>query len=108
MVATKTPSGVKREGKAATKKSNGRGNSAADFSGIVFVTRRQGRQMLDRQARKHFNMTGDEFARRYRAGEIEDPDRSEVITTAMLIPFAKIRNISITRAAMKSAPSKRS
>jgi hypothetical protein len=34
-------------------------------------------------------MSGEEFVRKYRAGEIEDPDRSEVVKLAMFIPFAE-------------------
>ena len=38
---------------------------------------------------KYLGMSGDEFVRRYRAGEIEDADRSDVIRVAMLIPLAE-------------------
>jgi len=57
--------------------------------GIKFVSRQEGRAILDRQARKYLNMSGDEFVRDYRAGRIEDPDRSEVRRVAMLIPLAE-------------------
>jgi hypothetical protein len=33
-------------------------------------------------------MSGADFRAKYRAGEIPDPDRSEVIRVAMLLPFA--------------------
>ena len=57
--------------------------------GSKYVSRRQGRKILDRQARKYLGMSGEEFVRKYRAGEIEDPDRSDVIRVAMLIPLAE-------------------
>ena len=34
-------------------------------------------------------MSGEEFIRKYRAGEIEDPDRTEVLSVAILIPMAE-------------------
>ena len=62
---------------------------ASQTPGVIFLTRRRGAQILDRQARKYLGMGGDEFVRRYRAGEIEEPDRSEVVRVAMLIPLAE-------------------
>ena len=57
--------------------------------GIKYVSRQRGKRILDRQARKYLGMSGEEFARQYRAGEIEDADRSDVIRVAMLIPLAE-------------------
>jgi len=57
--------------------------------GIKYVTRRRGAQILDRQARKYLGMSGAEFARRYRLGEIDDPVRPEVASIAILLPFAE-------------------
>ena len=57
--------------------------------GIQYVSRQQGKRILDRQARKYLGMSGEEFVRKYRAGEIEDADRSDVIRVAMLIPLAE-------------------
>lgn len=54
-----------------------------------YVSRRTGRKILDRQARKYLGMSGEEFVRKYRAGEIEDPDRTEVLRVSLLIPFAE-------------------
>ncbi len=34
-------------------------------------------------------MTGPEFAEKYRANEIPDPDRSGVLWVAMLLPFTE-------------------
>lgn len=57
--------------------------------GIKYVSRHEGRAILDRQARKYLNMSGEEFVRDYRAGRIADPNRSEVRRVAMLIPLAE-------------------
>jgi hypothetical protein len=56
--------------------------------GMKYVSRRHGKKILDRQARKYLGMSGDEFVRKYRAGEILDPDRTDVRRVAMLIPLA--------------------
>jgi len=60
-----------------------------EADGIRYVTHLEGIEILDRQARKYLGMSGDEFVRRYRSGEIDDPDRSDVIRVAMLIPLAE-------------------
>lgn len=57
--------------------------------GVKYVSRREGAEILDSQARKYLGMSGAEFVRRYRAGEIEDADRSDVLRVAMLIPLAE-------------------
>lgn len=57
-------------------------------SGITHISRREGAQLLDRQARKYLGMSGEEFARQYRAGKIDDPERSEVIRVSLLLPLA--------------------
>lgn len=50
----------------------------------------EGRAMLDAAARRHLRMSGDEFLRKWDAGEFaDDPDRPEVLEVAMLIPFAR-------------------
>ncbi len=58
-------------------------------SGIKHITKRDGEQLLDRQARKYLGMSGAEFKRQYRAGTIEDPDRSAVIRVSLLMPLAE-------------------
>ena len=42
--------------------------------------------MIDQLAHKYLGMSGDAFARAWEAGEIEDPDRSEVLAVAMMLP----------------------
>jgi hypothetical protein len=54
-----------------------------------FVTSDEGKQLLDNQAQKYLGMSGEEFRRRYKAGEIEDPERSEVVRVSLLLPFAE-------------------
>ena len=53
------------------------------------VSREEGVQLLDELAREYLGMSGEEFVRRYRADEIEDPDRTDVIRVAMAIRFAE-------------------
>lgn len=55
---------------------------------VQHLTREQGRQLLDRQARKFLNMSGSEFARQYREGRIKDPHRLAVTRVAILLPLA--------------------
>ncbi len=57
--------------------------------GIKYVSRAQGVNILDRQARKYLGMSGPEFVRKYRAGEIEDRDHTDVARVALLIPLAE-------------------
>jgi len=57
--------------------------------GVKYVSRQEGRSLLDRQAKKYLGMSGDAFVREYRAGRIPDPDRSEVRRVAMLIPLTE-------------------
>jgi hypothetical protein len=40
-------------------------------------------------ARENLGMSGEEFVRRWNAGDIPDPDRTEVLVVAMLLPFMK-------------------
>jgi hypothetical protein len=47
----------------------------------------EGRELLDRQARRYLGMSGDEFASAWDRGEL-DPDRdARVARVAMLRPF---------------------
>ena len=56
---------------------------------IVELSEAEGRALFERQARKYMGMSGDEFLRKWDAGEIEDPDRSDVWTVVFLIPFVR-------------------
>lgn len=56
---------------------------------IQFLDKDEGMALLDRQARRYLDMSGEEFLRAWESGEFDDdPDRPEVIRVAMLIPFA--------------------
>jgi len=54
-----------------------------------YISRAEGRQMFDRGARKYLGMSGEEFSRRYRSGEIPNPDRPEVVRVSMLMEMAE-------------------
>jgi hypothetical protein len=62
-----------------------------DIDGVTSVelTREEGRAMFDRNAREWLGMSGDEFIEKWESGEIEDPDRSDVIMLAIMIPFGR-------------------
>lgn len=56
---------------------------------VRFISRAEGTALLDHQARKLLGMSGHEFSQRYRAGTIEDPDRSEVHIRSTLLLMAE-------------------
>ncbi len=49
----------------------------------------EGRKLLDEQAQKHLNMSGEEFRHQYRSGAIKDSDGPEVFRISFLVPFAE-------------------
>ncbi len=61
----------------------------AKIPGVLYVTRRRGRQILDRETRRTFDIGGTEFIRRYRTGETDDLNESDVSRLAILIPLAE-------------------
>lgn len=56
--------------------------------GVVYLTRRAAAKMFDREARTFLGMSGEEFARWYRAGEVADLDHSDVTRVSILLPWA--------------------
>lgn len=61
---------------------------------VLELSREEGRDLLDRQARRYLGISGEEFIRRYDAGEYGDPDdRSKnppaVMRLVMLLPFVR-------------------
>jgi hypothetical protein len=52
------------------------------------LSREQGQELLDQRARQFLGMSGEEFRRRYEAGEL-DPDNDNVLRVAMLLPFGR-------------------
>jgi hypothetical protein len=51
------------------------------------LTREEGQRLLDQRARRFLHMSGEEFRRRYAAGEL-DPDDDHVLGVALLLPLA--------------------
>lgn len=58
---------------------------------IEFVSIEEGKELLDEQARQYLNMSGEEFQRKYRAGEFEDYCQSEVVRLSFLLPFVEFQ-----------------
>jgi hypothetical protein len=60
---------------------------------VQYLSREEGRALFDRQARELMNMSGEEFLRRYDAGEfddiLDDSDHPHLMHLAMLIPFGR-------------------
>jgi hypothetical protein len=56
---------------------------------VRVLSREEGKLLLDEQARRYLQMSGEEFIRRWDAGEFDGPERSEVVRLAMLLPFAR-------------------
>ena len=54
---------------------------------VKFLTAKEGKSLLDQQARRYLKMSGEEFVRRWKAKKIKNPDRPEVMQVAFLIPF---------------------
>ncbi len=55
-------------------------------AGLVYLSAARGRRLLDETAQRWLGMSGAEFARLWKAGRIEDPDRPEVLRVAALLP----------------------
>jgi hypothetical protein len=53
------------------------------------LDREAGSELLDEQARKYLGISGEEFMRRWYAGEIEADDDPHVMRVAMLLGFAR-------------------
>jgi hypothetical protein len=61
-----------------------------EANNVKELTLEEGRSLLDKQARKYLNISGDEFIKKWDAGEFgDDPDRPEIMHVAMLIPFVR-------------------
>ena len=53
------------------------------------LTPEQGRELFDNVARHYLNISGDEFIRRWESGYYDD-DPEQVMSVAMLLPFATL------------------
>ncbi len=60
---------------------------------IRFTTTEEGRAIFDDQARRLMNMSGEEFLRRWDAGEFAEiadaPGHRHIMRLSMLIPFGR-------------------
>jgi hypothetical protein len=50
-----------------------------------FISREEGERLLDEKARKFLGMSGPEFRRKFRSGEITYADHPDVIRVSFLI-----------------------
>lgn len=53
------------------------------------LTLEEGRELFDQRARKFLGISGEEFLRKWDAGEYMDSDDPKVSSMAVLIPFAR-------------------
>ena len=59
-------------------------------NGHIDLTQEEAYALLDREARNSLNMSAKEFIDAWEAGKFDaDPDRSEVMYVAMLLPLAQ-------------------
>jgi hypothetical protein len=56
---------------------------------IVELSPEEGKKLLDRRARQHLNISGDEFIQKWDAQNFEDSDDPLIVRLALLIPFAR-------------------
>lgn len=64
--------------------------SFADLATSVHMTDEEARETFDAAARRHLGTSGEEFLRRWDAGEWPDPDAVEgVMAVVMLIPLVR-------------------
>jgi hypothetical protein len=61
---------------------------AADEPHPRELTREEGQRLLNERARRYLGMSGEEFRRRYEAGDL-DPDNDNVLRVAMLLPLGR-------------------
>jgi uncharacterized protein (DUF433 family) len=63
--------------------------SRAVKDGFRELSREEGWQLLEKQARLYLGMSAREFVEKWDAGRFENPDRPEVLRVAMLLPFVR-------------------
>ena len=56
-------------------------------NGFRVLSQKEGKKLLDSQARRYLGISGDEFLRKWKAKEFKAPDRPEVMRVAFLLPF---------------------
>jgi hypothetical protein len=52
---------------------------------IVELTDEEARRIFDERSRELVGMSGEEFLRKWDAGEIEDPDQSHIVRLVLMI-----------------------
>lgn len=55
---------------------------------VMELTAAEEREILDREARRLFNMSAEQFARKWHSGEFRDDEDPRVTQVAMLLPDA--------------------
>jgi hypothetical protein len=80
--------GIETE-EAALASNRRRTASTNGFETVERLSREEGKQLVDRQARKYLKMSGEDFARQYREGRINDADRLAVSRVAILLPLVE-------------------
>lgn len=55
---------------------------------VEHVDLERGKEILDQDARERLGMSGGEFIRRYKAGQLDDFDSDVVFQVSILLPFA--------------------
>jgi hypothetical protein len=84
------PGVARKDMKEAAVASNRRRTASANgVETVERLSREEGKQLVDRQARKYLKMSGEDFARQYREGRINDPDRLAVSRVAILLPLVE-------------------
>jgi hypothetical protein len=56
---------------------------------VQVIDREEGRRLLDEEAQRCLQISGEEFLRRWDAGEYRDDERLAVARVAMLIHFVR-------------------
>ena len=68
----------------------GHRSAAPAISPVREATLEEGRTLLDRRARRYLGISGEEFLRRYEAGEYDaDPDAPGLQNVVALLPFVQ-------------------
>jgi hypothetical protein len=62
---------------------------ARNVEGVQFLTQEEGWEILEAHVQRYLHMSARQFIDAWMAGEIDDPDRHEVIRVAMLLPLAR-------------------
>lgn len=66
-----------------------------DDPGYDYISPEEGREIFDSEARRTFNMSGEEFLRRYDAGEFTElmgghgDEHSNLVSLVLLIPLVR-------------------